>query len=78
MPTTIDPEAPFIQALRRRFQLIQRREGDESLRETFSTSRLVWSDDPQMSDQDKGEWLDALDQLEGELLPPESLEGPDR
>jgi len=59
----------FTQKLRKHYRSIQHRDGDEGLRGMVSAERLVTSYDRQMTPEDRKAMLDALDQIEAELLP---------
>jgi hypothetical protein len=64
-----DSEEAFIQHLRACCSSIQRREGDQGLRQTLLVERVVVSRDHQVSPENRQVWLDALRQIERELLP---------
>ena len=56
------------QILRKYYQAIQRREGDERLREMLSAERAVTRLDRKMTPRARMEWLEALRRIEQELL----------
>lgn len=59
----------FTQKLLRHYRLILNRDGDQALRQTLWAERSVTSYDRQMTPEARTAMLDALDQIEKELLP---------